>query len=75
MSLVLYGCSISRSPNLPQKILKAYIGNLMGFRHVYNPDVLNKILLSQSFIFEMALSVRTVGGTCILNDRDEVRKL
>lgn len=61
--------------NLPTKILKAYIGNLMGFRHVYNPNVLNKILLSQGFIFEMALSVRTVGGTCIPNDRDEVRKL
>ena len=75
MRLVLYGCKISRSSNLPTKILKVYIGNLMEFRHVYNPDVLHKILLPQGFIFEMTLSVRTVGAACIPNDRDEVRKL
>lgn len=75
MRFVLYDCKISRSPNLPTKILEVYIGKLMGFRHVYSPDVLNKILLSQGLIFEMALSVRTVGATCIPNYRDEVREL
>lgn len=41
-----------RSPHSPARLLKNYIEDLTGFRHVHCPDGLNTALFSQSHILE-----------------------
>ena len=63
--LVLGGCKISRSPHLPATILEVYLNSLTRFSHIFCPDGLNNILLSQSCFLEMAPAMRNVSRTCI----------
>lgn len=36
----------------PARILKVYVETLTGFSHIYHPDGLNNISLSQGFMLE-----------------------
>lgn len=49
--IVFGGWGIDRSFS-PTRLLKVYIEGLTGFNHVYYPDGLNNILLSQGHVFE-----------------------
>lgn len=60
----------NRSWHLLAGILKLYRGALAGFSHIYFPDGLKNVLLSQDSITEMALTVGMVGGTHILRAGD-----
>lgn len=61
LRLVLSSSKMSKSTQLPARILKVYIETLIGFRLISSPDCLNT-LLSQGCILETAPAVE-VGGT------------
>ena len=46
-------------------ILKVYIEVLMGFSHLYHPDVVKHTLLSQGCILEADPMIEIVGKICI----------
>lgn len=48
----LANCKTNRFPHPPTRILKLYIGSLMGFSHVSISPSLNNLLLSQVYILE-----------------------
>lgn len=56
MRLVLGDCKMSRFLHLPARILKVYIDTLMRFSHVFYPDDLNNISLSQGCVLETSSS-------------------
>ena len=62
-SLLLDGCKISQSLHLLTRILKVYIEVLAGFVHLYHPNGLHNIFLSQSCFFE---TTPTVGTECTI---------
>lgn len=59
--LVLGDCKMSKFLHLPARILKVYIDTLMGFSHVYYPDDLNNISLSQVCVLETSSSCSNGG--------------
>lgn len=64
-----------RSPHLPVRILNVYIEASMGFSFIYCSVGLNRTLLFQGYVLEMAPTVRTVGGTYIPRIEEGVRGL
>lgn len=53
------------SPHQLAKILTVYVESLMEFIKLFSPNGLNKTLLSQHCILEVASSIGGVGRTCI----------
>ena len=73
---VLGSCWMSSSLNLPNRILKVYIEDLMGFfHHIFGPDDLNNTLLSRGCILETAPTVGTVGRMYMLSRGEGLRSL
>ena len=69
------GGKVNRSSHLPSKTLKVFIEALMGPSDIFNLSGLYRILLSQGYIFEMAQTVGTVGGTHIPGTGEGLRSL
>ena len=74
MRLVLGDCKMSKFLHLPARILKVYIDTLMGFSHIYYPDDLNNISLSQGCVLETSSACSNGGKKVYSNDEGKGKR-
>lgn len=68
------GCKMSRSTP-PSRILRVYTEAFMGFSHVYHPEGLNNILLSQGCTLENSTHCGKGGQKIHSKDQERIRSL
>lgn len=75
MRLVSDNDKMSRPPHMPARILKVYIGALIGFSHVHHPDDVSTTFLSQDDILGAATGMERDKQNTHSKDSERIGRL